>query len=109
MSNLFLLEEFIKEALLDEAKRGRKKKKKAKKKKAKKKAASKRGKNKKTKYPSQYQATGKRRKKLDKATTLAKSDNAADRQRAYKMRQRDEENERNKPGFKNIPRHDTKK
>ena len=106
MSDLFLLEEFIKEALLDEAKRKRKK---AKKKKAKKKSASKRGKNKKTKYPSQYQATGKRRKKLDKATKLAKSDNAADRQKAYRMRARDEKAERNKPGFKNIPRHDSKK
>jgi len=106
MSNLFLLEEFIKEALLDEAKR---KKKKAKKKKAKKKAASKRGKNKKTKYPSQYQATGKRRERLDKATELAKSDNPADRKRAYRMRKETEENERNKPGFKNKPRHDSKK
>ena len=106
MSNLFLLEEFIKEALLDEAKR---KKKKTKKKKAKKKAASKRGKNKKTKYPSQYQAYGKREKNLDKATALAKSDNAADRQRAYELRRKEEEKERKKPGFKNVPRHDSKK
>ena len=103
MQDLLMLEEFIREALLDEAKRGRKKKK------AKKKAASKRGKNKKTKYPSQYKATGKRRKKLDIATKLAKSDNKADRQRAYKMRARDEEAERKKKGFKNVPRHDTKK
>ena len=106
MNDLFLLEEFIKEALLDEAKRKRKK---AKKKKAKKKAASKRGKNKKTKYPSQYKATGKRREKLDKATKLARSDNEADRQRAYKMRARDEKAEREKKGYKNVARHDSKK
>ena len=106
MSNLFLLEEFIKEALLNEAKR---KKKKAKKKKAKKKAASKRGKNKKTKYPSQYQAHGKREKKLDKATALAKSSDPKKRKEGYRLRARDEKAERNKPGFKNIPRHDSKK
>ena len=85
MSNLFLLEEFIKEALLDEAKK------------------------KKTKYPSQYKAKGKRKKKLDLATKLAKSDSEADRQRAYKMRDNMEKAERKKKTFKNVPRHDTKK
>ena len=102
MSDLFLLEEFIKEALLDEAKRKKKKK-------AKKKAASKRGKNKKTKYPSQYKATGKRKKKLDRATDLAKSSNASDRQKAYKMRDNMEKAERKKKSYKNVPLHDTKK
>tara|TARA_Y100000114_G_scaffold156902_1_gene185906 strand:+ start:1458 stop:1739 length:282 start_codon:yes stop_codon:yes gene_type:complete len=93
MSNLFLLERFIKEALIDEA---RKKKKKKSKKKS-------------TKYPSQYKAKGKRKKKLDVATKLAKSDSEADRQRAYKMRDNMEKAERKKKGYKNVPRHDTKK
>ena len=92
--NIFLLEEFIKEALLDEAKKKKAKKKKAKKKK---------------KYPTQYKAKGKRKKKLDKATSLAKSDNPADRARGYAMRDKMEKQERNKKGYKNIPRHDTKK
>ena len=93
MSSLFLLEEFIFEALLDEAKKKKKKK----------------SKKKKTKYPSQYKAKGKRKKKLDTATKLAKSDNEADRQRAYKMRDNMEKAERKKKGWKNKPRHDTKK
>ena len=92
MNNLFLLEEFIKEALLDEARKKRKKRKK-----------------KKTKYPSQYKAKGKRKKKLDRATKLAKSDSEADRQRAYKMRDNMEKAERKKKGWKNVPRHDSKK
>ena len=92
MNNLFLLEEFIKEALLDEARKKRKKRKK-----------------KKAKYPSQYKAKGKRKKKLDKATKLAKSDSEADRQRAYKMRDNMEKAERKKKGWKNVPRHDSKK
>ena len=95
MNNLFLLEKFIKEALIDEARKKPKKKRKSKKKS--------------TKYPSQYKAKGKRKKKLDAATKLAKSDNEADRQRAYRMRARDEKAERNKKGYKNVPRHDTKK
>ena len=86
MNNLFLLEEFIKEALLDEAE-----------------------KKKSTKYPSQYKAKGKRKKKLDTATKLARSDNEADRQRAYKMRANMEKAERKKKGWKNVPRHDSKK
>ena len=106
MSDLFLLEEFIKEALLDEAKR---KSKKAKKKKAKKKAASKRGKNRKTKYPSQYQAHGERKKDLDRATALVKSKNPADQKKGWEERERMEKAERSKPGYKNVPRHDTKK
>ena len=97
MNNLFLLEKFIKEALIDEA---RKKKKKKKKRKARKKS---------TKYPSQYKAKGKRKKKLDTATKLAKSDSEADRQKAYKMRDSMEKAERKKKGYKNVPRHDTKK
>jgi len=92
MNNLFLLEEFIKEALLDEARKKRKKRNK-----------------KKTKYPSQYKAKGKRKKKLDKSTKLAKSDSEADRQRAYKMRDNMEKAERKKKGWKNVPRHDSKK
>ena len=94
MNDLFLLEEFIKEALLDEARKKRKKSK---------------SKKKSTKYPSQYKAKGKRKKKLDIATRLAKSDSEADRQRAYKMRDNMEKAERNKKGYKNVPRHDTKK
>lgn len=94
MNNLFLLEEFIKEALLDEARKKRKKRK---------------SKKKSTKYPSQYKAKGKRKKKLDTATRLAKSDSEADRQRAYKMRDNMEKAERNKKGYKNVPRHDSKK
>ena len=85
MEDLSILEEFIIEALLDEAKK------------------------KSTKYPSQYKAKGKRKKKLDRATALAKSDKESDRQKAYKMRDRMEKAERNKKGYKNVPRHDTKK
>jgi len=99
MNNLFLLESFIKEALIDEA-RKKKKRKSRKKRKTKKKR---------TKYPKQYKAKGKRRKKLDTATKLAKSDSEADRQRAYKMRDNMEKAERKKKGYKNVPRHDTKK
>ena len=91
MRNLSLLEQFIKEALLDEARKKQKSKKK------------------KTKYPKQYKAKGKRKKKLDTATKLAKSDNEADRQRAYKMRDNMEKAEQKKKTFKNVPRHDTKK
>ena len=97
MSDLFLLEEFILEALIDEARKKKRKKRKSKSKK------------KETKYPSQYKATGKRKKKLDTATKLAKSDSKADRQRAYKMRDNMEKAERKKKGYKNVPRHDTKK
>ena len=86
MNNLFLLEEFIIEALLDEAK-----------------------KKKSTKYPPQYKAKGKRKKKLDKATSLAKSDNPADRAKGRAMRDKMEKDERDKKGYKNKPRHDTKK
>tara|TARA_B100000131_G_scaffold319456_1_gene365385 strand:- start:1196 stop:1486 length:291 start_codon:yes stop_codon:yes gene_type:complete len=96
MNELFLLEEFIKEALIDEAHKKKRKKSKSKKKKS-------------TKYPSQYKAKGKRKKKLDTATKLAKSDSEADRQRAYKMRDSMEKAERKKKGFKNVPRHDSKK
>ena len=94
MNDLFLLERFIKEALIDEARKKKKKRKSRKKS---------------TKYPSQYKAKGKRKKKLDAATKLAKSDSEADRQRAYKMRDSMEKAERKKKGYKNVPRHDTKK
>ena len=90
MENLFILEEFIKETLLDGAKRGKKK-------------------SKRKKYPKQYKAIGKRKKKLDKATKLAKSSNPSDRQKAYSMRDKMEKAERNKKSYKNVPRHDTKK
>ena len=80
-----LLKEFIKETLLEEAKK------------------------KKTKYPKHYGAKGKRKKTLDKATKLAKSKDPADRARAYKMRDNQEKKERSKKGWKNKPRHDTKK
>ena len=93
MNDLFLLEDFIREALLDEARKKKRKKKKSKKK----------------KYPRQYKAKGKRKKKLDTATKLAKSDSEADRQKAYKMRDRMEKAERKKKGFKSVPRHDSKK
>ena len=87
---LLLLEDFIREALLDEAKKSKSKKKKK-------------------KYPSQYKASGKRKKTLDKATSLAKSSKASDRQKAYKMRDNMEKAERKKKGYKNVPRHDSKK
>ena len=67
MKSLFLLEEFIKEALIDEAKKKKKREKS-------------------TKYPSQYKATGKRKKTLDVATKLAKSDDPAEQARGRKMR-----------------------
>jgi len=86
MSDLYLLKEFIREALLDEAR-----------------------KKKKTSYPSQYKAKGKRKKKLDRATKLAKSSSKADRQKAYKMRDNMEKAERKKKGYRNVPRHDSKK
>ena len=91
MSDLNLLEQFIREALLDEAKKKRKKNKR------------------KTKYPKQYKAKGKRKKTLDRATNLAKSDNPDDRAKAYKMRDNQEKKERKKKNWKNVPRHDTKK
>ena len=62
-----------------------------------------------TKYPKHYKARGKRKKTLDKATKLAKSDNPKDRQRAYKMRDNQEKKERKKKGWKNKPRKDSKK
>ena len=113
MESLFLLEEFIKEALIDEAKRKRKSK--AKKKSSSKKRAAKKGKRKdrqskkSTKYPSQYKATGKRKKTLDRATSLAKSKDPAKRALAYRIRDNQEDKERTKPNWKNKPRHDTKK
>lgn len=87
MKDIDILKEFIEEALLDEAKKKKKS----------------------TKYPSQYKAKGKRKKTLDKATKLAKSDNPADREKAYKMRDNQEKKERKKKSWKNVPRHDTKK
>lgn len=93
MQDLLMLEEFIKETLLDEESKKRKSKKKSTK----------------TKYPSQYKAKGKRKKKLDRATSLAKSSKASDRQKAYKIRDNMEKSERKKKGFKNVPRHDSKK
>ena len=94
MQDLLMLEEFIREALLDEARKKRKRKKK---------------KSKKKKYPSQYKAKGKRKKTLDKATSLAKSKDPAKRAKAFKMRDNQEAKERKKKGWKNKPRHDTKK
>jgi len=91
MQDLLILKEFIEEVLLDEAK---KKKKKPKIKK---------------RYPAQYKAKGKRRKTLNKATKLAKSDNPADRARAFKMRDDQEKKERKKKGWKNKPRSDSGK
>lgn len=85
MSLVQLLKEYIRESLLEEAKK------------------------KKTKYPKHYNARGKRKKTLDKATSLAKSKNPADRARAYKMRDNQEKKERSKKGWKNKPRHDSKK
>ena len=66
-------------------------------------------KSKKIKYPKQYKAKGKRRKKLDRATKLAKSKNPADRAVAYRLRDNMEKAERRKKGWKNKPRKDTKK
>ena len=85
MSIVQLLKEYIRESLLEEAKK------------------------KKTKYPKHYNAKGKRKKTLDKATSLAKSKDPADRERAYKMRDNQEKKERSKKGWKNKPRHDSKK
>lgn len=84
-----ILKEFIREALLEEARKKSKRKKK--------------------KYPAQYKAKGKRKKTLDKATSLAKSDDPAKKAQAYKMRDNQEARERKKKGWKNKPRHDTKK
>ena len=89
-----MLEEFIREALLDEARKKRKRKKK---------------KSSKKKYPSQYKAKGKRKKTLDKATSLAKSKDPEKRAKAFKMRDNQEARERKKKGWRNKPRHDTKK
>lgn len=66
MSDLFLLEEFIRETLSEKAK-----------------------------YPSQYKATGKRKKILDKATELAKSEDPAEKARGIQMRN-DQEDEARK-------------
>ena len=63
---------------------------------------------KKSKYPRQYGARGKRKKKLDSATTKAKSDDPKVRQAGYEERERMEKAEREKPGWKNVPRPDTK-
>ena len=86
MNNNLLIEAVL-EALLDEVKKKKSK----------------------TKYPKQYKAKGKRKKTLDRATKLAKSKDPADRARAYKMRDNQEKKERKKKGWKNTPRHDTKK
>ena len=88
MNDIDILKEFIEEALIDEAKKKKKKS---------------------TKYPAQYKAKGKRKKTLDRATKLAKSDNPADREKAYKIRDNQEKKERKKKNWKNVPRHDTKK
>lgn len=88
MNDILLLEEFIRETLLDEVKRKKKKSK---------------------KYPKQYKAKGKRKKTLDKATSLARSKDPAKRAKAFKMRDNQEARERKKKGWKNKPRKDTKK
>lgn len=88
MNDILLLEEFIRETLLDEVKRKKKKSK---------------------KYPKQYKAKGKRKKTLDKATSLARSKDPAKRAKAFKMRDNQEARERKKKGWKNKPRNDTKK
>jgi len=84
--NLFLLKTFIHEALINEAKKKKSKT-----------------------YPQHYNAKGKRKKTLDKATDLAKSNKTEDREKAYKIRDNQEKKERKKKGWKNKPRHDTKK
>tara|TARA_X000000368_G_C22747310_1_gene586730 strand:- start:180 stop:428 length:249 start_codon:yes stop_codon:yes gene_type:complete len=60
-------------------------------------------------YPEQYQAKGERKKTLDKATELAKSNDPDDRAKGRAMRDKMEEDERNKKGYKNTPSNDAKK
>lgn len=63
------------------------------------------------KHPRGYGAPegSKRDKQLDRITKMAKSDSAKQRKAAYAARERMEKAEREKPGFKNRPRPDTKK
>lgn len=64
-----------------------------------------------TAHPRGYGAPegSKRDKKLDRITKMAKSDSAKQRKAAYAARERMEKAEREKPGWKNRPRPDTKK
>ena len=95
MSDLFLLEEFIKEALLDEA---RKKRKKYKKKKT-------------SKHHPNYSAPkgSKRAKQLDATKADLASGDPKRIQRAYRRRERMEKKARKDPSFVNKPRSDSKK
>ena len=61
------------------------------------------------KHPRQYGAHGKRRKGLEASIADMKSGDPERRARAFRRRERMEKKERNKPGFKNKPRPDTKK
>lgn len=105
MSDLFLLEEFIKEALLDEA---RKKRKKRKKRKSKKKSSAKR---KTSKHHPNYSAPkgSKRAKQLDATKADLKSGDPKRIQRAYRRREKMEKKARKDPSFVNKPRSDSKK
>ena len=105
MSDLFLLEEFIKEALLDEA---RKKRKKRKKRKSKKKSSAKR---KTSKHHPNYSAPkgSKRAKQLDATKADLKSGDPERIQRAYRRREKMEKKARKDPSFVNKPRSDSKK
>tara|TARA_Y100000592_G_scaffold41627_2_gene65968 strand:+ start:2906 stop:3187 length:282 start_codon:yes stop_codon:yes gene_type:complete len=93
MENLFFLKEFIEEALIDEARRKRKKKKK------------------KTKHHPNYSAPegSKRDKQLDATKADLASGDPKRIQRAYKRREKMEKKARKSPGWKNKPRHDSKK
>lgn len=61
-----------------------------------------------TENPAQYQAPegSSRDKKLDKAKKLLKGDKE-DKEKAYRLRDKMEAKERNKPGWKNTPRKDS--
>ena len=62
-----------------------------------------------TQNPDNYNAPegSTRGKKLDKAKKLLKG-NKQDKEKAYKLRDKMEAKERNKPGWKNTPREDSK-
>lgn len=62
-------------------------------------------------HPEQYDAPqgSKRDAQLDRITKMAKSDSAKQRKAAYAARERMEKAEREKPGWKNRPRSDSKK
>jgi len=92
MSNLFLLEDYIREALLDEARKKKRKKKTS-------------------KHHPNYSAPkgSKRAKQLDATKADLKSGDPKRIQRAYRRREKMEKKARQSDNFIKKPRHDTKK